>query len=136
MNMLLRWWKFNLVGAMGMVVQLCVLALLNRWTEGHYLLASMIAIEATLLHNFAWHLRYTWRDRRRDSTVMTQLTRFHVSNGLISMLVNLVLMRWLVHASHVPVLVANCIAILCCSVLNFSVGNLWAFALPAEQSTA
>jgi putative flippase GtrA len=30
MNTLIRWGKFNLVGAIGMVVQLAALALLNR----------------------------------------------------------------------------------------------------------
>ena len=56
MNTLLRWGKFNLVGAMGMGLQLAALALFNRWTAGHYLYASALAIELTLLHNFIWHL--------------------------------------------------------------------------------
>jgi len=30
MNTFIRWWKFNLVGAMGMVLQLVALALINR----------------------------------------------------------------------------------------------------------
>ena len=64
MNTFIRWAKFNLVGAMGMAVQLAALALFNRWTAGHYLYASAAAIELTLLHNFVWHLHYTWRDRR------------------------------------------------------------------------
>ncbi len=35
-NPLLRWLKFNLVGAMGMVLQLATLALLNHFAPGHY----------------------------------------------------------------------------------------------------
>ena len=54
--------------------------------------------------------------------------RFHLSNGLVSMLGNLALMRLLVHHAHLPLLVANLIAILCCSVANFCLGNTWAFA--------
>jgi hypothetical protein len=46
MNTLLRWGKFNLVGAMGMGLQLASLALFNRWTSGHYLYASAAAIES------------------------------------------------------------------------------------------
>ena len=128
MNPLIRYWKFNLVGAIGMVVQLGALALLNRWMPGHYLWATAAAIELTLLHNFVWHLRYTWRDRRGESAILTQLVRFHLSNGLVSMLGNLALMRVLVHQAHLPVVVANGIAILCCSILNFCLGNNWAFA--------
>jgi putative flippase GtrA len=129
MNSLIRWGKFNLVGAIGMVVQLAALGLFNRWAAGHYLYATAAAIELTLLHNFTWHLHYTWRDRRDDSSLLTQLIRFHLSNGLVSMLGNLVLMRILIHQAHLPLLLSNSIAILCCSILNFCLGNRWAFAV-------
>jgi putative flippase GtrA len=128
-NRFIRWGKFNLVGAMGMVVQLGALALFNRLAPGHYLYASAAALELTLLHNFVWHLHYTWRDRRGQSTLFPQFIRFHLSNGLVSMVGNLALMRLLVHEARVPVLAANCIAILFCSIVNFCLGNNWAFAV-------
>jgi putative flippase GtrA len=129
----IRWGKFNLVGAMGMVVQLGSLTLFNRWAPGHYMVASAVAIELTLLHNFVWHLRYTWRDRRDGSAppadaLLVTLMRFHLSNGLVSMLGNLVLMHILVAEARLPVLVSNAIAILCCSMVNFCLGDHWAFA--------
>jgi putative flippase GtrA len=128
MNLLIRWGKFNLVGAMGMALQLAALALFNRLAPGHYLYASAAAIELTLLHNFVWHLRYTWRDRRGRSALRSQIARFHLCNGLVSMLGNLALMRLLVQEAHAPLLVSNAIAILCCSLVNFCLGNNWAFA--------
>jgi putative flippase GtrA len=136
MNTLLRWGRFNLVGAMGMAVQLAALALFNRWMAGHYLYASALAIELTLLHNFMWHLHYTWRDRRDNSARLRQLVRFHLSNGLVSMLGNLALMRLLVHEVHLPLLVSNGIAILCCSAVNFCLGNNWAFAEEHKTETS
>jgi|WetSurMetagenome_2_1015567.scaffolds.fasta_scaffold40089_3 putative flippase GtrA len=128
MNTFIRWSKFNLVGTVGMAVQLAALALFNRWTGGHYMVATAAAIELTLLHNFAWHLRFTWRDRSGDSALLRQMARFHLSNGLVSMLGNLALMRLLVNEAHLPLLVSNGIAILCCSILNFFLGDNWAFA--------
>lgn len=128
MNTIIRWGKFNLVGAVGVVVQLGALALLSRWTATHYLLATAVAIELTLLHNFVGHLNYTWRDRRGGSMLPVQLMRFHLSNGLVSMVGNLALMRLLVQELRMPVLAANSIAILCCSVVNFCLGERWAFA--------
>jgi len=127
-NPLLRWVKFNLVGAVGMGVQLGLLALLNRSFPGHYMLASVAALEVTLLHNFVFHLNYTWRDRLCGPTRLVQLLRFHLSNGLVSMAGNLLLMRVLVHEARLPVLAGNAVAILCCSVLNFRLGDAWAFA--------
>ena len=127
MNTLIRWGKFNLVGAFGMVVQLAALALFERMAPGHYMVTSAAAVEIAVLHNFVWHLHYTWRDRSDGSTAK-QLLRFHVTNGLVSIVGNLALMRVLVHGAHMPVLVANLIAIGCCSVANFCLGNGWAFA--------
>jgi putative flippase GtrA len=127
MNALIRWAKFNLVGAMGMPVQLAALAAFNRCAPGHYLVASAAAIELTLLHNFLWHIHYTWRDRHDRSARLAQLVRFHLCNGLVSMVGNLALMRILVHDAHLPLLVANTIAILCCSLLNFCLGDTWTF---------
>lgn len=135
MNPLLRWGKFNLVGVIGMAVQLASLALLNRFAPGHYLLASAAALELTLLHNFVWHLYYTWPDRRDRSALLGQLLRFHLSNGMVSMLGNLALMRLLMQEAHLPVLAANGIAIPCCSLINFCLGNTWAFA-PTSSSIA
>ncbi len=129
MNTFVRWWRFNLVGAMGMVVQLAALALINRLAAGHYLFAAAMAVELAVLHNFVWHVRFTWRDRRDESALLAQLLRFHLSNGLVSMVGNVVLMRLLIEEAHVPLLVANCIAIACCSVVNFCLGDAWAFAV-------
>jgi len=133
---LIRWSKFNLVGAVGMLVQLAALALFNRCAPGHYLLASTAALELTLLHNFVAHLHYTWRDRRDNSELLAQLMRFHLSNGLASMLGNLALMRLLVGVAHLPLLVSNGIAILCCSIVNFCLGNNWAFAARTHALSA
>jgi putative flippase GtrA len=136
MNTLIRWGKFNLVGAIGMAVQLVSLGLFNRLAPGHYLYATGAAIEITLVHNFVWHLHFTWPDRRGHSALLDQLMRFHLSNGLISMVGNLALMRVLVHQVRMPVLAANGIAILCCSVINFLLGNSWAFQAASQQSHA
>ena len=123
MSTFARWWKFNLVGAVGMGVQLGSLALLNRWMRGHYLYASAISTELTLLHNFIWHLHYTWRDRVDRSSWFASLLRFHLANGLISIAGNLILMKFLVQEAHLPVLPANLLAILSCSLANFFVGQ-------------
>ncbi len=128
MNALIRWSKFNFVGAIGMMFQLATLALINRCIPSHYLWATAAAIELTLLHNFAWHVQYTWRDRRKKSALFRRLFRFHASNGLVSIIGNLAMMRVLVQEAHIPVLAANAVAILVCSTVNFLLGDHWAFA--------
>jgi putative flippase GtrA len=132
LNTYVRWWKFNLVGAMGMIVQLTALALLSRCVGSHYLCASAAAVELAVLHNFVWHVHFTWRDRRGNSALLSQLVRFHLSNGMVSIVGNLVLVRILVPQAHLPPLAASGIAILCCSVANFCLGDSWAFAVRVQ----
>jgi len=127
MKVLLRWCRFNLVGAAGTVVQLTALAAFNRLAPSHYLLASVAAIEVTLLHNFVFHLHYTWRDRCTSAAIPGQLIRFHLSNGLVSIGGNLLLMPLLVERAGLPLLPSNGIAIVCCSLINFLLANRWAF---------
>lgn len=128
MNTFLRWCRFNFVGAVGMGLQLTALACFNRIAPGHYLLTSAAAVECAVLHNFVWHLHYTWGDRLRSTATHVQLLRFHLSNGAVSLAGNLALMRVLVHNAGLPLLVANSIAILGCSIVNFLLGDQWAFA--------
>ena len=125
MNPLTRFLRFNLVGLLGIVVQLTTLALLNRTIPHHYLLTSTLAVELTLLHNFAWHLHYTWP---RTPSPFTALLRFHASNGLISLTGNLILMHLFVHSLHAPVLFANSLTIVLCGLANFLLAHHWAFA--------
>lgn len=123
MSLLARWTRFNLVGIAGALVQLATLGALDHRVPGHYLLATAAALEITLLHNFFWHTRVTWRGRSASGRAFL---RFHLSNGLVSLVGNLALMRLLVGARF-PVLGANALAICLCSLVNFGLGERWVF---------
>jgi putative flippase GtrA len=123
----LRWLKFNLVGGLGIVVQLGCLALLRFWM--HYLAATALAVEIAVLHNFAWHERFTWKDRPGGGRErLMRLVRFHLGNGAVSILGNIGLMWLLVGRLHMRhLVVANGIAIAVCSLLNFALGEWFVF---------
>lgn len=128
MKMLLRWLKFNAIGIVGVGVQLLFLHLLVR-ARANYLAATALAVEAAVLHNFAWHQRYTWADRPSEdlSSVLDRLFRFHISNGAVSMFGNVLLMRWFAGGLGIPILAANFMAILVCSLINFMLGDRFVF---------
>lgn len=121
--MFVRWLKFNFVGAAGIGVQLLTLAILTKVFRVEYMIATAIAVEATVLHNYLWHERYTWIDRRHQSHFWRGLLQFNLSNGLISILGNVALMRLLVGTFHLPILIANGIAIVACGLVNFLVSD-------------
>jgi putative flippase GtrA len=136
----MRFWRFNAVGVLGFAVQLAVLALLVRLGL-HYLAATVLAVEAAILHNFLWHERWTWRDRPSAGAArLTRLARFHALNGAISLAGNLLLMRLLVGALGMPPLPANLIAVLACALVNYAASDRAVFQAdamrPAERSAS
>jgi len=124
-----RWLHFNLVGAIGIVVQLSMLFLLKSIFHCNYLLATGLAVEAAVVNNFLWHERYTWADRVLPSWQKSplRLLRFNLANGGISIAGNLVLMKILVGLAHMNYLAANAIAIVVCCLANFLVSDEWVF---------
>jgi putative flippase GtrA len=124
----LRVFKFSLVGGIGVGVQLGVLATLTAMRI-NYLLATALAVEVAVIHNFLWHQRFTWPERARTGMrdSIAALFRFHVSNGLISLVGNLLLMRLLVPGFRLPVLRANIATIAACFVANFLASDRWVF---------
>ncbi len=124
-----RWTKFNLVGIIGVAVQLGLLYALTCGLGLNYLWATFLAVECTIVHNFLWHERFTWADRR-DGTMRARairLARFNLTNGAVSVFGNLLLMRLLISQAHFPVLPANGLAILFCSMANFFLGDQFVF---------
>jgi putative flippase GtrA len=129
-----RWLKFNTVGAIGIAVQLGALAILKGAFGVNYLAATAIAVETAVLHNYVWHELWTWRDRREGSRI-GRLLRFNLSNGAVSIAVNLVLMRLLVGAQHIPYLIANLAAIAAGSLANFLLGEFFVFRGTRKRAT-
>jgi putative flippase GtrA len=123
-----RWLKFSTVGLIGVGVQLAVLVALTKLGVD-YLVATAVAVEIALLHNYAWHRRWTWADRDARSG---RLLRFHLANGLVSLLSNLVWMRVLTGGLGVPAVPANLAAITVTSLLNFALGERWVFTRSTE----
>lgn len=122
----LRWMKFNAVGAGGMVVQLAALALLKSGLRVDYLFATVLAVEAAVVHNYFWHERFTWVDRTGGNS-WVRLARFSLTTGVLSIAGNLMLMRALVGAAHLNYFLANILAIVTCSVVNFLVSDRFVF---------
>jgi putative flippase GtrA len=124
-----RWLKFNLVGALGVAVQLAVLLAFKSGVHLNSLLATALAVETAVVHNFLWHERYTWADRVHPSRQksLPRLLRFNLAAGGVSIAGNLALMKLMVGLGHMNYLIANAIAIASCSLLNFMVSEEWIF---------
>ena len=134
-----RWCKFNFVGGIGIGVQFAALFLVKGVLHFNYLAATAIAVEAAVVHNFVWHEQFTWVDRTRMGSSeprwrrsLPRLVRFNLTNGAVSILGNLALMKVMVGEGHMNYLLANAIAITLCSLANFLVSETWVFTNPLE----
>lgn len=112
-----HWVRFNVVSLVGVAVQAGVLELLLRLAGLHYLAATAMAVEAAVLHNFFWHRVWTWSDRR-GAGAPNMLVRFHLTNGLSSLIGTILLMRILVEGVGLRPAIANLTSIALCSLIS------------------
>ena len=106
-----------------------LLFLLVQVVQLHYLWGTVLAVECALIHNFCWHLCWTWRNRPSLGVreLCHRLARFDCANGLVSMVGNAAVMRVLVGELHLPGLSAGGIAIVSCCLVNFVLGDRFVF---------
>jgi hypothetical protein len=91
--------------------------------------ATVVAVELTILHNFWWHVRWTWADRPVPrAELIRRLMRFHLTNGAVSIVGSIALMAGLVEMWHVHYLAANLISVASCSVATFVLSDRFVFA--------
>ena len=129
-QLLLRWAKFNAVGAVGILVQLAALALFKSGFGWSLDYATAAAVEVAVLHNFFWHQRWTWGERRGGSgwtQTCSRLLRFNLTTGLLSIAANVIFTRLLVDRYRIPYLAANLMAIAITSIGNFLVSEYVVF---------
>jgi putative flippase GtrA len=133
-----HWIKFNAVGVLGFAIQSGLLFLLTHTPyRVSYQAATVAAVELAVVHNFVWHQRWTWRDRpsatMRES--LGRLAKFNLTNGLVSVVGNLLFMTILVGQVGLPIAGANLISVALCSMCNFLLADRIAFDVDELQST-
>jgi putative flippase GtrA len=138
--------RFSGVSALGVGVQIAVVAVLASACHVDYRAATLAGVATAIVHNFVWHRRWTWGDaraatggrpytghaqrgdrgrpdagdgRRAAGGTATAFARFVAANGLVSIGGNLAAMAVLVGGAHVPVVPANVAAIALCGLANF-----------------
>jgi putative flippase GtrA len=115
--------KFCLVGAVGYLINLAVYdALLHRGL--HYLLAATCSFLVAVTSNYTWNRLWTFREHRGH--VGIQGMRFFLVS-LAALGANLLVLHVLVAYAGLGRLVAQAIAIVLVTPLNFVGNKLWSF---------
>ena len=117
--------KFCLVGATGYVVNLAVYTLLLEGAGFHYLTAAIGSFLVAVTNNYLWNRAWTFRGQRGH--LVLQGARFLIVSTL-ALGANLLVLHLLVRAGLGEV-VAQAIAIVLVTPVNFVGNKLWSFRL-------
>ena len=115
--------KFCTVGASGYAVNLAAYALLLRGVGLHYIPAAVCSFLVAVTNNYTWNRLWTFRHSRGH--IAYQGIRFFVVSTL-ALVANLVALHLLVQ-SGVGKILAQAIAIVLVTPLNFVGNKLWSF---------
>ena len=115
--------RFCAVGASGYAVNLAVFTALVHWAGLHYLLAAVCSFLVAVTNNYLWNRLWTFRGQRGH--VAYQGARFLVVSTL-ALCANLLILHLLVRLGLSEV-VAQAIAIVLVTPLNFVGNKLWSF---------
>jgi dolichol-phosphate mannosyltransferase len=115
---------FCAVGASGYVINLAVYTALLKWAGLHYLGAAVVSFSAAVSNNYWWNRHWTFRGQRGHFAY--QGMRFVVVS-IVALVANLIILRVLV-GFGVDKVLAQAIAIVLVTPLNFVGNKLWSFA--------
>ena len=115
--------KFCVVGASGYVVNLAVYTALLKWAGLHYLASAFCSFLVAVANNYWWNRHWTFRGTRGHFAY--QGMRFAVVSA-VALAANLSILRLLVGLGVGKVL-AQAIAIIAVTPLNFLGNKLWSF---------
>jgi putative flippase GtrA len=128
-----RFFKFGLVGASGIPVNLLVLYLGQNWLFAHITpdllrlnVSLALAIFVATVNNFVWNRKWTWRDRKKHVRThrVVQFWQYALACW-VGIVLQFVFTNLL--AAHFHYLVANAVAIVIASVFNYLANDLWTF---------
>jgi dolichol-phosphate mannosyltransferase len=116
--------KFGIVGGSGVLVNMGLLFVLTRYLSVRLEIASVIAIETSILSNF--FLNNLWTFSKRDTHVpfWVRLFRYHLVTGLAG-IVNYLVLLLLVKTLGLHDMLSNLIGIAIGTIINYSLNSLW-----------
>jgi putative flippase GtrA len=110
----------------------------NEWALGPPRVgqSTLVATELAVVHNFIWHVRWTWMDRAAmPAQMLGRFVRFNLTNGAVSLAGNASIVALLTDWMNVPYIAANVAGITVCCILNFLLSELFVFAPNDVQAT-
>jgi putative flippase GtrA len=130
MNAAKRGRRFVAVAMLGFVLQISMLMLLARVVGLPDGWATLAAVAAAIVHNYFWHVRWTWADRSGGGLLAhtVQFVRFAGVAGAMCITANVAITAIGAEWLKLPLPVANLIAVALFGTANYAALNRIVFA--------
>ena len=119
--------KFGIVGTTGIVVNMGSLYVITELGKIPYFLASLVAIELSILSNFSINHGWTWKDRSEAGSTWSKLLRYHIGVGITAFFGNYLILIAMTEWFGVHYLISNLVGICLGTLANYVVNDLWTF---------
>ena len=116
--------RFGLVGVTGVVINTALLWLFTRFAQLPVLVASALATEVAMLSNFWLNDRWTFRAANHRHGVIGRLLRYN-GIALDGLIITVGLLALLTTFAHLPLLLANLLAIAGALAWNYLINTRW-----------
>ncbi|MFA4836000.1 MAG: glycosyltransferase family 2 protein [Dehalococcoidia bacterium] len=121
-----RFLNYLLVGLIGVVVNMGLLALLTENVGWFYVRSAVIAIEASIINNFVWNELWTFRDRRISSrrSIVFRAAKFNAVS-LLGLGINMGVLLLFTEVAGLHYLVSEFFGIIAATLFNFVFNKWW-----------
>ncbi|MBM3303849.1 MAG: GtrA family protein [Candidatus Aenigmarchaeota archaeon] len=120
----MRIFKFAIVGASGVVVNLAILWLLTELAGLFYLLSAVASIEVSIVTNFLLNEHWTFSDRRSGGSMLTRGVKFNCVS-VVAMAVNIAVLFALTQYAGLYYMISELAGIAAGFLLNFFLNLKW-----------
>lgn len=119
--------KFNIVGGIGIVVNVAAFTALTEILNVYHMIAGALATELAILNNFTLNHIWTFRERKGEMPLAVRLLLFHLSR-LLGMAVTLITLYLLADVFLLHELLSYLVAIALGVVANFYTSDVYVWA--------
>lgn len=121
-----RFFKFAVVGGIGLLVNTVALYLLTTYVFGEslYMVSAVFSMEVSIINNFILNEYWTFRDRAGKGGFAKRLLKFHGSR-LLGAATSLLILYLLTDFAGFYYLVSNLIAVIIGTAVNYLTSNFW-----------
>jgi len=117
--------RYCLVGLIGTLVNIGVYLLFNRYLHIPLQVASLIAIEASIVSNFFLNNYWTFKTRPKNLSMLRRLVNFHIAAGISGILFYYLFFLFLTTVLGINDVLSILFATTAGTISNYTINSIW-----------